>query len=148
MIEHLESMRRVAANQVKPQDVDDMVSEAFVTVLNRKGSKIRNMGAYLRRTVLYACYASYGKKKELLLGDFDLLVATEDPDIAEEIEMRTNKAKMYKAINKLYKHQKNAIEMRLEGLTYKEIASILTIPIGTARRSVHDGIKKLRKLCT
>jgi len=76
----------------------------------------------------------------------DDAVAVRDPDPGPErvaIERETSR-ELYALVDRLPDEQANLIQLRLAGLTDREIADVLGIPVGTVKSRLHAALVKLQ----
>jgi RNA polymerase sigma-70 factor (ECF subfamily) len=87
------------------------------------------------------------EKLEQLLAGQASDVGNPFPDPAEEAQKQQTIERLVLAVKQLPEDQKQVVAMKhYSGLSFKEIAEILGIPINTALGRMHYAIKNLRKL--
>lgn len=133
-------------------DAQDIAQDVFVEVFQslkhlRDSSKFR---AWLRSITLNLCKMRLRSRKEMipldLIGDDIQLHHSSLPDPAEEYEKRELQDSLMKAIEFL--SDNNRLVLRLyymDGMSYKEIASFLSVPKSTVKGRMHRAVNQLRE---
>jgi len=149
----------VVRHAVRPQDAEDIVSEAFIRAyLALKSYPAERLRALKLRSWLYKItYHEYCRYLErstdpsLPLAHVDeaaILEVEEDPHAQpescfESAERRQELAELIAALPQLYRE---AIRLYyFEEFNYQEIADLLEQPLGTVKSNVHRGLRLLRK---
>ena len=108
------------------QIAQDITSETFLKVINNpdKFENIENLKSYLF-TIAKNTYINYYKRNKILISTddieaFDKGVKSFEDDLIED----DPRDLLNKAIEKLDEPYKSIVKLRLEDMTYKEIASI------------------------
>ena len=144
------SMYRFALSFVKSKEAsEEIVSDAFVKIwqLGTKLNDIENIKAYLF-TITKNFSLNYITQNHKVIQlnitgfEFDDIILFEDP---EEIFMSGEIIKrVKKSINELPPQCRLIFQLvKEEGLSYKEVASILDISVFTVRNQIGIGLKKL-----
>jgi len=144
------SMYRFALSFVKSKEAsEEIVSDAFVKIwqLGTKLNDIENIKAYLF-TITKNFSLNYITQNHKVIQlnitgfEFDDIITFEDP---EEIFMSGEIIKrVKKSINELPPQCRLIFQLvKEEGLSYKEVASILDISVFTVRNQIGIGLKKL-----
>jgi RNA polymerase sigma factor (sigma-70 family) len=130
-------------------DAQDMVQEAYLRALRFFGGfHGTDARAWLLTIVRNTCY-TWLKRKQApeFLGDFEEAVMTKesdelDPESSHELKVQTQL--INEAIEKLPVEFREVVILReLEELSYKEIAAITGIPIGTVMSRLSRARKRL-----
>ncbi len=67
-------------------------------------------------------------------------------NVAEEVEARLDRWQVRQALDALTLRQREAIELAYyAGHTYRDVANVLSIPEGTAKSRLRDGLQRLRE---
>lgn len=122
-------------------DVEDVVQEAFIRAFNSISTyKGPNLGAWINTITHNLCIDKIRKEKrnrklsEELRSSFSL--ETDDVSSDKELEI----------LDLLSPQDRYLVHLKLiEGLSYKEIASITSLAEGTLRNRVSKAVQKLRK---
>lgn len=143
------ALRRYAMALVgDPTQADDLVQESLARAIARSSSwhSIRNMRAYLF-TILHNLRADQLKKK-YREGD-----QVSIDDVANQLSQpptqlaRLENRELVVALGKLPEQQREVLLLvGLEGLSYKEAADVLAVPIGTVMSRISRGREALRHL--
>lgn len=131
-----------------PTQADDLVQESLARAIARSSSwhSIRNMRAYLF-TILHNLRADQLKKKyregEQVTIDDVANQLSQPPTQLARLENR----ELVDALRKLPEQQREVLLLvGLEGLSYKEAADVLAVPIGTVMSRISRGREALRHL--
>jgi len=133
----LRYLRRVSGDA---QLAEDLLQGVFVRVMRRSehDSDIVSPRAWLFAIARNLSLDVYRRRRSLSPLPEQLVspcVVEEDPHLAS----------MRRAIAALPEKQRIVLEHRVqEGLTYEEIAVVLSIPVGTVRSRIHHAMRKLR----
>jgi RNA polymerase sigma-70 factor (ECF subfamily) len=130
-------------------DAQDMVQEAYLRALRFfSGFRGTDARAWLLTIVRNTCYTWLKRNRSAeLSGDFEEVVLTKesdepDPETAHALKVQTQL--INEAIEKLPIECREVVIMReLEELSYKEIAQITEIPIGTVMSRLSRARKRL-----
>ena len=130
-------------------DAQDMVQEAYLRALRFFGGfHGTDARAWLLTIVRNTCYTWLKRNRSVQLsGDFDEVVLTKesdepDPEASHVLKVRAQL--INEAIEKLPIEFREVVILReLEELSYKEIASITGIPIGTVMSRLSRARKRL-----
>ena len=147
LVEHLQMLRRYARVLVSdPADADDLVQETMKRILTYlDGTKeVANLRAYLL-TVLHNVRADMMKRRqrtgeEVPIEDVPLIA----PDASASDRMMYRQ--VLEAVHRLpEEHRKIILLVGLEGMSYRETAEILGLPIGTVMSRLSRARTALRQ---
>jgi len=142
-----------------PQDAEDLVQEAFLRAFRGFGSfqEGTNLRAWMYRILTNTFINSYRKKQRqpLTVADDEIedwylydklgesgVEASAETEVLEKIPDED----VQRALEALPENFRMAVLLAdVEGFSYKEIAEILDIPIGTVMSRLHRGRKALQK---
>ena len=130
-------------------DAQDMVQEAYLRALRFFGGfHGTDARAWLLTIVRNTCYTWLKRNRSLeLSGDFDEMVLTkesDEPNPEASHVLKVQSQLINEAIEKLPIEFREVVILReLEELSYKEIASITGIPIGTVMSRLSRARKRL-----
>ena len=152
VLPHLDAAYNLARWLVRnPQDAEDVVQEACLRAVRYFGGyQEGNARAWLLRIVRNTAYTYLEKKRPGdLAEEFDETIHASEhvqPD-AEAVLLRSVESRMLQeALEGLPVRFREAIILReLEGLSYKEIAEVMGVPIGTVMSSLARGRTQLRE---
>jgi RNA polymerase sigma-70 factor, ECF subfamily len=142
-----------------PQDAEDLVQEAYLRAFRGFGSfqEGTNLRAWMYRILTNTFINSYRKRQRqpVTVSDDDIedwylydklgesgVEASAESEVLEKIPDED----VQKALEDLPENFRMAVILAdVEGFSYKEIAEILDIPIGTVMSRLHRGRKALQK---
>ena len=101
------------------------------------------IGIARRRAIDRIRASQASRDRDLKIGVRDY---TNDYDnVAETLETNEEKALIHKAMNRLTDYQKQAVKLTyFGGYSSKEVSEILSIPVGTVKTRLRDGMIRLR----
>jgi RNA polymerase sigma-70 factor (ECF subfamily) len=147
---HLDAAYNLARWLMRNEDdAQDMVQEAYLRALRFFGGfHGTDAKAWLLTIVRNTCYMSLKRNKSAeLLADFEEVVLTKEADEPDPEAMHLLKVRaqlVNEAIEKLPIEFREVVILReLEELSYKEIAEITAIPIGTVMSRLSRARKRL-----
>jgi RNA polymerase sigma factor (sigma-70 family) len=150
---HLDAAYNLARWLVRnPQDAEDVVQESYLRAFKFfSGYHGGDVRAWLLKIVRNTSYSFYNKNRPAKLAEeFDERIHTTEsaaPD-AEQEQVRDAESRMlHEALDELPLSYREILILReLEGLSYKEIAGVVDIPIGTVMSSLARGRDRLREI--
>ena len=163
-MEHMSSLYSAAMRMTRnPADAEDLVQETYLKAYRGFGgfTEGTNLKAWLYRILTNTYINSYRAKQrrpdETDLDDIEdlflyrrlggLEAARASRSAEDELLDLFSEAEVKEAIEALPENFRMAVLLAdVEGFSYKEIAEILDIPIGTVMSRLHRGRKALEKL--
>jgi RNA polymerase sigma factor (sigma-70 family) len=152
VLPHLNAAYNLARWLVRnPHDAEDVVQEACLRAVRFFGGyQEGNARAWLLRIVRNTAYTFLGKKRPSELAEeFDETIHVGEPlqpDAEATLLQSVESRMLQEALEGLPVRFREAIILReLEGLSYKEIAEVMGIPIGTVMSSLARGRTQLRE---
>src|SRR5262245_27467058 len=133
-------------------DAEDIVQEAAVRALRYSRTFTGgNARAWFLTIVRNTCSSWYGRKWRVPLDPFDEEhhgQRGEPPPDPETLMLQKAEADtIYRAMNRLPERHRAVLSLReLEGLSYRELADALAMPIGTVMSSLSRARQRLRAL--
>lgn len=125
-------------------DAEDLVYDAVLKFLERNNEKIKpeSIRLYLFRIVYNLCQDYSRKQKQEMVSIGDLDVA----DMIDEVMDLEDADRINAILDSLPLREADIIRMNvIDGLSFVEISSILSIPQSTAKSRYKSGMDKLRK---
>jgi RNA polymerase sigma-70 factor, ECF subfamily len=152
VLPHLDAAHNLARWLVRnPHDAEDVVQEACLRAVRFIGGyQEGNARAWLLRIVRNTAYTFLGKKRPSdLTEEFDETVHTTEavrPDVEAALLQSIENRMLQEALEGLpVRFRETLILRELEGLSYKEIADVMDVPIGTVMSSLARGRTRLRE---
>jgi RNA polymerase sigma-70 factor (ECF subfamily) len=162
-MEYMGSLYSAALRMTRnPADAEDLVQETYLKAYRAFGSfkEGTNLKAWLYRILTNTFINSYRARKRRpeqtdiddvedlylyrRLGGLEAVNAGRSPE--EEVLEHFTEAEVKAAVEALPEQFRMAVLLAdVEGFSYKEIAEILDIPIGTVMSRLHRGRKSLQK---
>lgn len=132
---------------------EDVVQEAFLSVWRRPSAFNPERGTvagYLFGAVHHKAVDAIRHEEAVRRRQeaaFDLPEASTDDEMVHSAWVSVRRDRVRAALQRLSGVQREALELAyLEGLTYSEVALKLSIPLGTAKTRLRDGMIRLRNL--
>ncbi len=159
MLPHLDSAHNLARWLVgNEQDAEDAVQDSYLRALTYFDSFHGEDGrAWLLAIVRHTCYAQLRKKvqhglqhSEALAASLELeMVEDHSPD-PEALALRnSSRIAIERALAQLPPEFREALVLReMEGMSYREIARITDVPVGTVMSRLARGRKRLQDMLT
>ncbi len=152
VLPHLDAAYNLACWLVRnPHDAEDVVQEACLRAVRFFGGyQEGNARAWLLRIVRNTAYSFLEKKHPGdLAEEFDETIHVGDPlehDAETALLQSVESRLLQEALEELpVRFRETLILRELEGLSYKEIAEVMDVPIGTVMSSLARGRKQLRE---
>ena len=130
-------------------DAEDAVQEAFLRAVKFFGQfRGDNARAWLLTIVRRACYATWEGRgtKTVGLDEHAAEVEDEKPGPEDLLLQQATRAMMVEALEGLSLEFREAIVLReIEGLSYREMAEVLQVPLGTVMSRLARARSRLRQ---
>jgi len=143
VLPHLDAAYNLARWLVRnPHDAEDVVQEACLRAVRFFGGyQEGNARAWLLRIVCNTAYTFLERRRPGdLMEEFDETVHTVRPDAEEALLQSVENRVLEEALEGLpVRFRETLILRELEGLSYKEIAAVMDVPIGTVMSSLARG---------
>jgi RNA polymerase sigma factor (sigma-70 family) len=143
MDQHRDSLARFLAATVGPQEADDCLQETMIAALRayprlREGSNVRAWLFTIARNKALDEHRSRVRRPLPVAAGLDSASAPERADAAD--------AELWASVRELPAKQRAAVVLRfVNDLPHREIARVLDCSEAAARRSLHEGLAKLRE---
>jgi len=143
---------------------EDIFQETFVRVFTRAGTYRRRakVSTWLYTIAANLCRDELKRRKRRGTVSLDASLPGEDPSHAwslalavpdeasenprESAEETEHRAALWRAVDALPDELRVTLELQtVHGLTYREVAEILGIPLGTVQSRIHNAVRLLRK---
>jgi RNA polymerase sigma-70 factor (ECF subfamily) len=161
-LRHLDALYRTALRMTRSEaDAEDLVQETYIRAFRFRDQFTlgTNMKAWLFRILTNTFINTYRRKAtqpEVTdlegVDEFSLYrrmaddrAASSSPDPEAELLRSVVDTEVTDALGELPEKFRNTVLLDVEGFSYKEIAEMLGIPIGTVMSRLHRGRKFLQK---
>jgi RNA polymerase sigma factor (sigma-70 family) len=140
--EHRDSVARFLVAWVGPQEAEDALQETLLSALRayprlRPGSNVRAWMFTIARNKAMDWHRTRARQP-VLVG--------EAPDVAIADDLPEHDEELWEAVRELPPKQRAAVTLRFVGdLSHAEIGTVLECSDAAARRSLHEGLTKLRE---
>ena len=128
------------------EDAEDAVQDVFVKMqqrLTEKREDIKNLTAYLYRTLANLCISRQREAKRTLIIPIDGLPDPIEPE-TEDFEQEFRR--INQLLSEIPDEQAEVIRLRFFGeKSFQEIADILSIPLTTAKSRFAYGLEKIKR---
>lgn len=136
---------------IDPAQSEEVAQEVFLEIWQSAGRFDPNRGSATTWMLTMAHRRAIDRIRSSQAGrDRDLRVGVRDyspdvDDVSEQAEIRLENERVRRAMARLTALQRQAITLAYyEGLTHTEIAEYLSIPLGTVKTRLRDGMIRLR----
>jgi RNA polymerase sigma factor (sigma-70 family) len=143
--EHRDTVARFLVAWVGPQDAEDALQETLISALRayprlRPGSNVRAWMLTIAKNKAMDTHRARARQP-VLVGE-----AIETPDMTTSSPNGSDE-ELWGAVRDLPAKQRAAVTLRFVGdLSHAEIGSVLECSEAAARRSLHEGLNKLREV--
>ncbi len=161
-LRHLDALYRTALRMTRSEaDAEDLVQETYIRALRFRDQFTlgTNMKAWLFRILTNTFINTYRRKAaqpevtdlegvdefSLYRRMIDDRSASSSPDPEAELLKGVVDTEVTDALEELPEKFRTTVLLDVEGFSYKEIAEMLSIPIGTVMSRLHRGRKYLQK---
>jgi RNA polymerase sigma-70 factor (ECF subfamily) len=161
-LRHLDALYRTALRMTRSEaDAEDLVQETYIRALRFREQFTlgTNMKAWLFRILTNTFINTYRRKASQPdvtdlegVDEFSLYrrmaddrAASTSPDPEAELLNSVVDTEVTDALEELPEKFRTTVLLDVEGFSYKEIAEMLSIPIGTVMSRLHRGRKFLQK---
>jgi RNA polymerase sigma-70 factor (ECF subfamily) len=152
LLPHLDAAYNLARWLIRnPTDAEDVVQEAFLRALRFfDGFRGGDSRAWLLKIVRNTCYSWIKKNRPTELSDqFDETVHSNEAageDAEANLVSRVESERVKKAIETLPAAFREVLILReIEGLSYRDISDVTSIPMGTVMSSLSRARQRLRE---
>ena len=140
--EHRDTVARFLVAWVGPQEAEDALQETLISALRayprlRSGSNVRAWMLTIARNKATDSHRARARRPVLVGEPLDTPTTDDVPEQDEEL---------WGAVRELPPKQRAAVTLRFVGdLSHGDIATVLECSEAAARRSLHEGLTKLRE---
>jgi RNA polymerase sigma-70 factor (ECF subfamily) len=152
VLPHLDAAYNLARWLVRDtQDAEDIVQEAYLRAFKFFGGyQGGDARAWVLKIVRNTCYSFFEKNRPAELAEeFDEKIHTvgkEQPDAEAALLQSADSRMLRAALDELPVNFREVLVLReLEGMSYKEIAEVIDVPIGTVMSGLARGRAQLRE---
>jgi RNA polymerase sigma factor (sigma-70 family) len=153
VLPHLDAAYNLARWLVRnPQDAQDIVQESYLRAFKFfSGFQGGDSRAWLLKIVRNTSYTFLERNKPASLAEeFDEKIHAADtapPDVESEMVRNVESRMLREALDALPVNFREILILReLEGMSYKEIAELVEVPMGTVMSSLARGRERLREI--
>ena len=130
---------------------EDLANDVFMRIFDyiQKGNTIENFRAFLYQIARNLIIDFYRTRdhEALPIDEFIEENIPEKEDLEEKIDIKLDIEKIKESVKKLPDPYQEVIVLRfIEGMSFKEIARLISTTEDNARQRAHRGIKKLKKM--
>jgi RNA polymerase sigma-70 factor (ECF subfamily) len=136
------------------EEAEDVTQEVLIRLWrNRSKVGLDRVGSWLLTVTRNACYDRLRQRRSvarLVESDSDgqgaLHVATEEPDPEAQAGSAQLGRRLLMALSQLTEQQRSVVILReIQGLSYQEIAEVLSVPLSRVKVTLHRGRQQLRE---
>ena len=142
-------VRYVASLGVKPCDAEDIVQEAFLALFRHllAGRPRTNLAGWLFRVshrMALKRRTSYRTDEHVDSASQQDLFPDSTPSPEEQVILKEQHHRLRRIFQALPELDRLCLQLRSEGLKYREIASVLNISLGSVYNSLERSLSRLR----
>lgn len=142
-------IRFLITRGLSPGEADEATQEAFFRLYKarRSGQEILQPRSWVYRVARNVALNSVrrGRNDSVFSEALESALASADKSLEQQFIERESLEAFRDAMARLSERQRECLELRAQGLPYREIAEILDIRISTAAEFVRRGIEELKK---
>jgi RNA polymerase sigma-70 factor (ECF subfamily) len=143
-------IRYLIASGLSPDIAAEATQEAFLRLYKarRDGQEIREPRLWVYRAARNLALNAVKRdasKQSAFSEALEATIANLEPSAEERMIEREWREGFRQAVRQLSERQRLCLELRSQGLRYREIAEVLEIEISTAAEYVRRGIEELKK---
>jgi RNA polymerase sigma-70 factor (ECF subfamily) len=141
----VERLAAVAYRILRDADLAEDATQQALLIAWRKLPTLREperFDAWTYRLVVNACYAETGRRR---IGLTPLRLLEDDAAVVDSTPQTDDRDRLERGFRKLSIAHRTVVVLHLHvGLPFEDIATMLDIPIGTARSRLHYALQALR----
>ncbi|MGF1477515.1 MAG: RNA polymerase sigma factor [Geminicoccaceae bacterium] len=149
LVQHISSLRRYARALIGDRfEADDLVQETLTRAITRlrPWRGVRDLKAYLF-TILHNAYIDTHRSRKRQVDDVPLDKVVNHPACPPNQLRRLELQELLACLDRLPDEQRQVVLLvGLEGMTYREVAEIMKIPLGTVMSRLSRGRQYLKRL--
>lgn len=127
-------------------EAEDVLHETFMTLLrHREGAAAASLRAWLFTVARNLCLNRLRSRRRGARA-LETVPAPDEviaPDLA--VEQRQSAERLRKAVERLPAHLAELYTLRANGMSYEELAEVLSVPVGTVKSRMHEVVARLRE---
>lgn len=132
-------------------DAEDLCQEVFITVFRSNTGQIEHLRAWIMKITVNLCLNHLKRQRSLLdkiSSNLHLFTGTgEEKSIERQIEERESADEWAASMNRLPVKIRTVLTLRyMNDFSLTEISEMLSIPLGTTKSRLHNGLRLLKRL--
>jgi RNA polymerase sigma-70 factor (ECF subfamily) len=127
-------------------EAEDVLHETFMTLLrHRDRDAAASLRAWLFTVARNLCLNRLRSRRRgaRALDAIPAPDAVTPPDLA--VEQRQSAERLRRAVERLPAHLAELYTLRANGMSYEELAEVLSVPVGTVKSRMHEVVARLRE---
>lgn len=144
-------LRYLAGLGLSADEAQDVAQDAFLALHKHlaSGGSQANIRSWLFRVAHNRARNYQQSYSQRMAGPLDPVLDVASGDISPEQVALTNEKfqRLDRAVRSLSAQERECLMLRAEGLRYREIAEVLTLPLSTVAEVVERAVKKLAEKC-
>ena len=138
---------------MRPEEAEEIVQEVFLRLFERLGEKITEdkVRGWVFRVAHNLAIDRHKRQRRFALkspqewAELSDLLTDQTPNPEQRLLGDEQRARLDQAIAKLTNRQAQCLDLRMNGLRYREIGDLLGVTVSTVAESLRLTIQKLRK---
>jgi RNA polymerase sigma factor (sigma-70 family) len=141
----------IAAQLSDATEAEDILHETFMAVLRErdKRAEVRSFRAWLFQVAHHLCLnrARLRKRADRAVEGLPggAVMGSAPPAVDRVLELNQVAYRLQRAVTRLPRGLAEVYRLRAAGMSYDEVAAVLSVPVGTVKSRMHEMVKRLKE---